>query len=110
MDFGAEDGSEPVTVDSLPPRLRTHLDESTGLVMGRSPAKVMYLLMKAKHHYALDQRNHLLEELQNMNDELHKQTLEKDVALDDLLQRLLGAHAEILIPQPNDNVVVDVPV
>ncbi|KAF5319475.1 hypothetical protein D9619_008750 [Psilocybe cf. subviscida] len=110
MDFGADDGSEPVTVNNLPPRLRAQLDESTGLVMGRSPAKIMYLLMKAKHRYAVEQRNYLLEELQNMNDELQKQTLEKDAALDDLLQRMLGTHAGILIPHPNDNAVVDVPV
>jgi hypothetical protein len=43
--------------------LQRLLDPRTGLVMGRSPALVMYIIQKAKMRYALEIHAGLIEEL-----------------------------------------------
>ncbi|KAF8966168.1 hypothetical protein BDZ97DRAFT_1809854 [Flammula alnicola] len=78
----------------------THLNETTGLILGRTPAKVMYLLMKAKHRYALEQHEELLEQLRLMKVDMKKEKDMKEGTLDDLLRRMLGPEAEILMPSP----------
>lgn len=67
-----------------------HYDRSTGLVMGESKSKVMYLLMKAKHRYLMEQNDSLSEELSELKAELEREKVEKDSALDELLHRTLG--------------------
>jgi len=49
--------------DGLPPHLQRLVDPRTGLIMGRSPALVMYIIQKAKMRYALETHAALIEEL-----------------------------------------------
>jgi hypothetical protein len=67
-----------------------HYVPATNLVLGRSPSMVMYLLMKAKHRYAIEQHESLLEELRVARAELRREKDEKEVALDDLLRGCFG--------------------
>jgi len=83
--------------DALPPHLLPHYVEADNLVLGRSPSMVMYLLMKAKHRYALQQHEQLLEELRIVRAELKKEKDEKELALDRLLKGIFGADAMSLI-------------
>lgn len=92
-----EDGYTSSASDILPVHLQEKLDESTGLIMGHTPTKVMYLLMKAKHRYALQQHELLLEQLRVTKLEMRKEKGEKESALDDLLQRMLGCAINRLI-------------
>ena len=85
-----DDGYMSSTSDVLPASLQAHLDESTGLVMGRTPAKVMYLLMKAKHRYAVEQNEVLKQQLNDAKMLLNEEKEEKEHALDELLHRMLG--------------------
>lgn len=91
-----EDGYTSSASDILPVHLQEKLDESTGLIMGYTPTKVMYLLMKAKHQYALQQHELLLEQLKATKLEMRKEKGEKEGALDDLLQRMLGCALDLL--------------
>jgi len=91
-----EDGYTSSASDMLPPHLQEKLDESTGLIMGHTPTKVMYLLMKAKHGYALQQHELLLEQLRVTKLEMRKEKGEKEQVLDDLLQRMLGCAINLL--------------
>jgi len=50
----------------------------------------MYLLMKAKHRYALEQHEQLLEELRVMRAELKKEREEKEAAVDKVLRGIFG--------------------
>ncbi|KAJ3496395.1 hypothetical protein NLJ89_g10490 [Agrocybe chaxingu] len=93
-----EDGYVSSSSDVLPPYLQAQYDEATGLVLGRTPAKAMYLLMKAKERYAVEQRDILEEELRRMRAELDRERDEKEVALDDLLYHTLGPEASLLMP------------
>lgn len=49
--------------DGLPPHLARLIDPQTGLILGRSPALVKYVIQKAKWRYALDTHAALIEEL-----------------------------------------------
>lgn len=49
--------------DGLPLHLAQLMDPQTGLVHGRSPALVKYLIQKAKMRYAVDTHAALIEEL-----------------------------------------------
>ncbi|KAF4621971.1 hypothetical protein D9613_009252 [Agrocybe pediades] len=91
-----EDDIDDSEMDELPPSLMAHYDESTGLVMGRTPAKAMYLVMKAKSLHAMKEREKLSEQLKVMQQEAERETKEKDNALDALLQRLLGPESGVL--------------
>ncbi|KAJ7735648.1 hypothetical protein DFH07DRAFT_893418 [Mycena maculata] len=94
----AEDDEEVLpSVETLPPHLRARYVAADNQVMGRSPEMVMYLLMKAKHRFALQQHERLQEELRVIRVELKKEKDEKEVALDNLLRGYFGAQAEHLI-------------
>jgi len=58
---------------------------------------VMYLLMKAKHRYALEQHESLLEELRVARAEMKKEKEEKERALDEFLRGMFDMQAEPLI-------------
>ena len=58
--------------------------------MGRSPEMTMYILMKAKHKYALEQHEILLDELALANAELSRVRAEKDVMMDRVLHATFG--------------------
>ncbi|KAF8174566.1 hypothetical protein BJ912DRAFT_543249 [Pholiota molesta] len=92
-----EDGYSTSSSDVLPPNLQSQFDESTGLVMGRTPAKIMYLLMKAKHRYALEQHDELQEHLRVLKNEIQTEKDMKEGTLDDLFRQMLGPDAEMLM-------------
>ncbi|KAG6910933.1 hypothetical protein DXG01_005987 [Tephrocybe rancida] len=94
-----DDGYNSTGSDTIPDYLRKQYNPETNTIQGRSPAMVMYLLMKAKHRYALDQQESLLTELRDAKTELERQRDEKDVALDQLLGNMFGPRAEELMSQ-----------
>ncbi|KAG6880173.1 hypothetical protein C0992_004625 [Termitomyces sp. T32_za158] len=85
--------------DVLPEYLQNQYDRETNTIQGRSPAMVMYLLMKAKHRYALEQHESLLEELGLAKAELQEQRDRKDATLDQLLGTMFGPRAEEFMSQ-----------
>ncbi|KAJ7656346.1 hypothetical protein DFH06DRAFT_1199313 [Mycena polygramma] len=92
-----DDDEAPPSAESLPPHLRARYDPVEDRVLGRSPAMVMYLLMKAKHRYAMQQHGQLMEELRVTRAELKREKDEKELALDNLLRGYFGSQAEHLI-------------
>ncbi|KAL1742399.1 hypothetical protein HDZ31DRAFT_84160 [Schizophyllum fasciatum] len=84
-----EGGYPPPPVDPPPPRSRYSREE-----LERSPELIRYILMKAKHRYALEQNEALTNELELAQAELERQREEKDFALDKLLNDVFGAEAE----------------
>ena len=84
-----EDGYTTSSSDALPPYLQSQYDDKTGLVLGRSPAMVMYLLMKAKYRWAHEQNKLLLEQLNVVKAELKKEKEEKETSLDQFFQVML---------------------
>ncbi|KAF8633125.1 hypothetical protein AX15_001505 [Amanita polypyramis BW_CC] len=95
---GAEEGDgDSSSDDYLPAQLAQHYMSDTGLVMGRTPAMVMYLLMKAKHRYALKEHEFLLEELRVARAELKREKEEKELILDQYLINAFGQQAEQLV-------------
>ncbi|KAJ7847632.1 hypothetical protein B0H14DRAFT_2583518 [Mycena olivaceomarginata] len=94
---GDEDDEMPPSAETLPPALRARYDPAAGLVLGRTPAMAMYLVMKAKHRYAAQQHEQLLEELRVVRAQLKVEKDEKELMLDDLLRGCFGAQAEHLI-------------
>ncbi|KIK69000.1 hypothetical protein GYMLUDRAFT_152637 [Collybiopsis luxurians FD-317 M1] len=100
-----DDGDENYTFapEALPHRLRIHYDPQTRTVMGRSPEMIMYILMKAKYKYAIDEQELLIEELRLANAELVRVREEKDAMMDKVLHATFGPQAEVLttpIPRP----------
>ncbi|KAF8804010.1 hypothetical protein BYT27DRAFT_6705470 [Phlegmacium glaucopus] len=95
-----EDGYTSSSSDNLPPHLQSLYDDKTDLVLGRSPAMVMYLLMKAKHHCAVEQHEELSEQLKVVKAELKKEKDEKEASLDQFFQVMLKEDAEFLISIP----------
>lgn len=83
--------------DGLPPHLAAQLDPNTGLIMGRSPALVKYIVMKAKHQFAIEEHASLIEELQMLRHEEQQWRDRKDALLDEVLRATFGcAHMELL--------------
>ncbi|KAJ2913079.1 hypothetical protein MD484_g7330, partial [Candolleomyces efflorescens] len=76
--------------DTLPSHLVQHFDSTTGLVMGRTPAKAMYLCMKAKYRHAMEQNEGLQEQLRVMKAEGKRERELKEEVLDKVLRRVLG--------------------
>ena len=75
--------------DEIGPELRRHMDPETGLIHGRSPAMVRYLIMKAKYGYALQQHEERLENLRLLRGEEKREREARDMALDNVL-RMMG--------------------
>ncbi|EPQ53282.1 hypothetical protein GLOTRDRAFT_140134 [Gloeophyllum trabeum ATCC 11539] len=86
--------------DGVPPHLMQAMDPQTGLIMGRSPSMVKYLVMKAKHGYALEQHEALIEELRVVRHEERLMREAKDMVFDEVLRRTFGHHCEPLCVQP----------
>ncbi len=76
--------------DELPPHLLRQADPATGLIMGRSHTQVRYMLMKAKHRWAIEQHEALVEELRVLRHEEKCWKERKDALLDELLRRQFG--------------------
>ncbi|KAF5347717.1 hypothetical protein D9756_010308 [Leucocoprinus leucothites] len=93
---GNSEETDP-SADSLPEYLTQQIDPKTGLIKGRTPAMVMYLLMKARHRYASEQHDLLLDEWKTTKQELRRLRDEKERALDDVLRVCFGPEAEQFI-------------
>jgi hypothetical protein len=89
MHFSAEE-ADAEEEDALPAHLLAVQDTRTGLIMGRSPAMIRYILMKRKHAYAVEQREQLMEELTIARADLRREKEHKESALDDLLKSTFG--------------------
>jgi hypothetical protein len=76
--------------ESIPAHLAGLQDPNTGLVLGRSPAMVKYLIMKAKHEYAIEEHACLIEELRMLRHEEQQWRERKDALLDELLRASFG--------------------
>lgn len=76
--------------DGIPKYLASMVDPQTGLIMGRSPAMIRYLVMKAKHDHALSEHASLLEELRTVRQEELVWRERKDQLLDEVLRRTFG--------------------
>ena len=80
-----DDGEE-----EIPQYLLMQADPQTGLIMGRSPTMVKYLIMKAKHRYAVEQHEALVEELRVLRKEERLWKERKDALMDELLHVYFG--------------------
>ncbi|KAL4072064.1 hypothetical protein J3A83DRAFT_2962657 [Scleroderma citrinum] len=89
-DDGADDEDED---GSLPPHLARLVDPQTGLVMGRPPSMVKYVIQKAKMRYALETHAALIEELRVARAQAREEKLKKEAMLDDLLKVVFGEEA-----------------
>ena len=76
--------------DDLPPHLAALLDPTTGLIMGRSPAFVKYIVWKAKHRHVLREHEDLIEQLRSVRWEEKCWRQRKDALLDEVLRVTFG--------------------
>ncbi|KAH9961735.1 hypothetical protein BC827DRAFT_1131323, partial [Russula dissimulans] len=84
-------GRSPSPADEgIPSYLIQDLDPVTGLIRGRAPAVVKYLVMKAKYVFALEQHSTLLEELRILRAEECALRQNKDEALDSVMRMDFG--------------------
>ncbi|KAJ7602565.1 hypothetical protein DFH06DRAFT_1484598 [Mycena polygramma] len=81
---------------SLPPH-PVPAPSACGLPVQRPAMMAMYLRMKAKYRYALQQQAQLLEELRATTAELVTETEEKENVLDCLLEHQFGDRARQLV-------------
>jgi hypothetical protein len=90
--------------DGLPPHLQRLVDPRTGLIMGRSPALVMYIIQKAKMRYALETHAALIEELRIARAQAKDEKVKKEAMLDELIKTVFGEEAmaatHVFPPQP----------
>lgn len=77
--------------ENIPQHLLALRDPETGLIMGRTPAMVKYILMKAKYQYALEEHMNLISELRVMRGEEKAWRQRKDALLDEVLRVLFGS-------------------
>ncbi len=75
-------GSPSPSDEGLPAYLAQDLDPATGLIRGRAPGMVKYLVMKAKFRFALEEHSTLMEELRVLRAEERALRQGKDEALD----------------------------
>jgi hypothetical protein len=84
-------GRSPSPADEgIPSYLAQDLDPATGLIRGRAPDMVKYLVMKAKFKFALEQHSTLLEELRVLRAEECALRQGKDEALDSVMRVEFG--------------------
>ena len=84
-------GRSPSPADEgIPSYLAQDLDPATGLIRGRAPDMVKYLVMKAKFSFALEQHSTLLEELRVLRAEECALRQGKDEALDSVMRMEFG--------------------
>ncbi|KAH7905929.1 hypothetical protein BJ138DRAFT_1017006 [Hygrophoropsis aurantiaca] len=104
-DIGAAPAPTPAAILSLedddvsptlPPHLARLIDPNTGLLMGRSPSQVLYVVEKAKLRYALETHAGLIEELRVVRAEVRHEQAAKEAMLDDLLRESFGYNLPFL--------------
>lgn len=88
--FSPDPEDESSGDEGIPVYLRAQLDPSTGLINGRTPAMVKYLIMKAKHRYVLEEHAGLLEELRTIRAEEQRWRNKKNALLDQVLEATFG--------------------
>ncbi|KAI0077969.1 hypothetical protein K474DRAFT_1594915 [Panus rudis PR-1116 ss-1] len=76
--------------DEIPSHLMAYMDPQTGLIMGRTPWMVKYLIMKAKYQFALEEHTNLIAELRTLRQEEKAWRVRKDALLDQVLLELFG--------------------
>lgn len=76
--------------DEIPTHLVEQMDKNTGLIFGKTPTMVKYLIMKAKHKHALDEHANLIEELRMVRYEERCWRERKDALLDEVLRVTFG--------------------
>lgn len=76
--------------EEIPTYLMEQMDKNTGLIMGRTPSMVKYLIMKAKHQYVLEEHAGLIEELRMARHEEQCWRERKDALLDEVLRATFG--------------------
>ncbi|OJA18531.1 hypothetical protein AZE42_06656 [Rhizopogon vesiculosus] len=88
-----EDNEDDGEDDGLPPHLQRLMDPGTGLIMGRTPALVKYIIQKAKLRYALETHEALIEELRIVRAQAKEEKVKKEAILDDLIKTTFGEEA-----------------
>ena len=84
-------GRSPSPADEgIPSYLIQDRDPATGLIRGRAPGMVKYLVMKAKVKFALEQHSTLMEELRVLRAEECALRQGKDEALDSVMRMEFG--------------------
>ncbi|KAI0300656.1 hypothetical protein B0F90DRAFT_396402 [Multifurca ochricompacta] len=76
--------------EGIPSYLAQDIDPVTGLIRGRAPIMVKYLVMKAKFLFALEQHSTLMEELRILRAEERSLRRGKDEALDSVMRMEFG--------------------
>ena len=76
--------------EDIPDHLLQYLDPVSGRILGRSPAFVRYILMKARYQFVLEQNEHLVEELRVLRNEERFAREQKNLALDEVISTHLG--------------------
>ncbi|KAI0694047.1 hypothetical protein BC835DRAFT_1275122 [Cytidiella melzeri] len=76
--------------EDIPAYLLEQMDQSTGLILGKTPTMVKYLIMKAKHKHALDEHANLIEGLRMVRYEEKCWRERKDALLDEVLRASFG--------------------
>ena len=76
--------------EEIPAYLMQKQDKVTGLIHGKTPTMVRYLIMKAKHKHVLDEHANLIEELRMVRLEERRWRERKDALLDDVLRATFG--------------------
>jgi hypothetical protein len=89
-DYFALGHSPSPSEEGLPPYLAQDIDPATGLIRGRPPTMVKYLVMKAKYRFAIEQHSTLLEELRVLRAEESAELRGKDEALDSVMKLEFG--------------------
>jgi hypothetical protein len=89
-DYFATGRSPSPSDEGLPSYLAQDIDPATGLIRGRPPAMVKYLVTKAKYVFAIEQHSSLLEELRVLRAEESALRRGKDEALDSVMRLEFG--------------------
>ena len=89
-DEGYAPAPAPLMYDVIPTQLWPFQDPSTGKIHGRSQSQVLYLLMKAKHAFAMQERERLKIELEHAQEQMQAERTKKEVMVDRVLYHLYG--------------------
>lgn len=76
--------------EGIPRHLLEARDPDTGLILGRTLAMVRYLIMKAKHRFAVLENENLLEEFRLVRMMEEEEKSAKEAALDNILNSEMG--------------------
>jgi hypothetical protein len=88
--YGPSGTSSSLGLSTLPPHLRHLVDPSTGLVAGRPPSMVKYLVAKAKFSWLKATHESLVEELRVSRAQEMRWREAKDLALETLMRHEIG--------------------